>query len=224
MDQREVRRLRATFDGYARDPAKQRAWDAANPGNRAIRDEVVERAFELAPGDLLAGDVLDVGCGAGWWLARMMDRGVPAPRLHGVDLLPVRLDAARRSVPGATLLAADARELPFEDGRFTTVTLFLVLSSLGGESDVRAALREARRVAARGGAVIVWEPRVANPRSRATRHVGRRRLREALGTPATTRTLTLLPPLARRLPTARAYRRMAQVPALRTHRLSVFRA
>lgn len=223
MDQREVERLQTTFDGYARDPAKQRAWRATNPGNRAIRAEVVDHAFELAGGSLLGGEVLDVGCGSGWWLADLRARGVPARRLHGVDLLTSRVDAARRQVPGATVLVADAGALPFRDSHFAAITLFLTLSSVDDRDALRAVLREARRVSAPGGAVIVWEPRVGNPRNGATLHVGRRLVGEALGTAAASRTVTVLPALARRLPTERAYRRVARLSTLRTHRLSLFR-
>ena len=212
MDQRELRRVRTTFGRYARDPARQRAWNAANPGNRAIRREVVDRAFELAGDDLLGGDVLDIGCGSGWWLGSIQTRGAPAARLHGVDLLAGRTDAARRKLPGATVLEADARALPFEDGRFAAVTLFLVLSSLAGREDMRSVLREARRVAVRGGAVVVWEPRVRNPRNRVTHHVDRGLLEATLGMRAATRTLTVLPPLARRL---RATRRTVGSPGCR---------
>jgi hypothetical protein len=72
--------------------------------------------------------------------------------------------------------------------------------------------------------ILIWEPRIPNPLNRNTLLVDRRLLRHAL--PDLTlevRSLTLLPPLARRLGPG-AYHRLARVPALHTHRLVCARA
>ncbi len=50
--------------------------------------------------------VLDVGCGTGTLLAASVEAGADAV---GVDVSPVMVEAARRRVPGATLLEADAQ-------------------------------------------------------------------------------------------------------------------
>jgi ubiquinone/menaquinone biosynthesis C-methylase UbiE len=215
----ERRRVRAVFDRYAASPRKQRAWSAANPGNSAIRSELVERAFELAGRELSSGQVLDVGCGNGWWLRRLADSGITPTSLHGLDLLEERVGAAAAKVPGASIQVGDARSLPFEARRFAAVTLLLVLSSLGDRTAMRQALAEARRVLAVDGALLIWEPRIPNPANRATTHVPQRLLRHTAGRPSAVKSVTLMPPLARRLPNAAAYRRIARLRPLRTHRL-----
>lgn len=217
-------RLRHVFAGYARSARRRRAWRADNPGNVAIRDELTGAVLDLAPEAISGGGpILDVGCGTGWWLAALAGRGADPGRLHGIELLEERAQAAAARVPGAAIAVGDATRLPYRDGEFALVTLFLVLSSMRRETDVRAALGEARRVLARGGALAVWEPRVPNPLNRATRVVRRSTLRGALGNPSAVRSVTLAPMVARRSG-AVAYGALARLPWLRTHRLAVWRA
>jgi ubiquinone/menaquinone biosynthesis C-methylase UbiE len=188
-----------------------------------MRQELVRAAFALAAGALRAGDLLDVGCGTGWWLECLYDKGIPPSRLNGIDALDTRVRAAAARVPGATVQRGDARSLPFEDDRFTAVTLFVVLSSLEDGEAVADTLREAQRVTRPDGSILVWDVRLPNPLNTATRRVSIRAVRSLLGAPTDSATLTLVPPLARRLG-PNGYARLAAIPILRSHRLSVHRA
>jgi ubiquinone/menaquinone biosynthesis C-methylase UbiE len=174
-------------------------------------------------GELTEGEVLDVGCGTGWLLEALAARGVEPARLHGVEALAARADAAERRVPGARVRTADARKLPYEDGRFELVALVTVLSSMPSAAAVATALREARRVASPTGLVLVYEPRLPNPLNRNTRAVSRGELERALGPAVAERKLTGLPPLARRLGGAapRLYPLLSRVAP--THRLTAHR-
>jgi ubiquinone/menaquinone biosynthesis C-methylase UbiE len=212
----ERARVEGVYAGYASDPRKQRAWSAANAGNQAIRAELVAAVRPVLPDD---GLLLDVGCGGGWWLAALAAHDIADARLAGVELQAARAQAAARRVPGADVRAGDAVALPFGDGSVAAVTLLTVLSSLGSDGLRRQALREARRVAAPGSPIVVWEPRVPTG-NRATARVPLRLLRDELGDDVRVRSITLLPPLARRV-SAPAYRALARVPLLRTHRLVV---
>jgi SAM-dependent methyltransferase len=216
----ERERLTGVFARYRADPRRRRAWSADNLGNRAIRDEVAAACLEvLARGDP-GGRLLDVGCGGGWWLHRLSGAGYEDARLAGVELLDERADIARRRVPGAWIETGDARSLRLPDRSCALVTMFTVLSGLPGSADVQAVLTEACRVLAPGGAIVVWEPRVlsANPD---TRLVRRGQLRRALGPSLRVRSITVAPPLARRI--GRAYPVLAACPPLRSHRLAVAR-
>lgn len=215
----EHERTAEIYGRYARDRARRRRWSPANPGNQAIQADLRAAIGEVLPA---SGAVLDVGCGTGWLLETLAHHN-PALALYGVDLLADRVDAAHRRVPSARVTQGSALALPAATASVDAVTFITVLSSLRGRSDRRAALAEARRVVRPGGVVVVWEPRVPTP-NRRTCHVPVREVREALAPCSLARrSITLLPPLARRLPSARAYAVLSQVSALRTHRLIVAR-
>ena len=164
--------------------------------------------------------MLDIGCGTGWWIQHLVGAGVAPESVHGVDILEERVAAAARRVPGATVTMADARALPYDDARFSAVTLMLVLSSLEGQAAMRAAVAEASRVCR--GTIVVWEPRVRTPWNPYTRLVPAPLLESALGPPRAHARITLLPPLARLLPGDRAYALFSGIKPLCTHRLAVF--
>lgn len=220
----ETERVRAVYEGYGKSARRARIWSATNPGNRLIRDEIVTAVRAAAP--QLArppGDILDIGCGSGWWLRALAESGIAPERLYGVDLLGSRVQTVSESLPGAHVRVGDARALPWPDARFWVVTLFLVLSSEDSTESQTRSLGEARRVLAPGGHLFVWEPRFPNPRNRATRWVRSRTLRHVLGDDAHVRPVTVFPPIARRIRSAGAYERARRSRLLCSHRLVHFR-
>lgn len=219
-------RTEEVYSGYLRSRRKRRAWAADNPGNAAIRRELLTAVLEIAAPELGgSGRVLDLGCGTGWWLRSLAGAGVEPARLEGVEVLPARVGAAREAVPGARIRLGDIRKLETE-GDFALVLLFTVLSSLPSAAEVRTALGEARRALAPGGLLLVYEPRVANPLNRHTRRLSDGDLDAAGLEPRTQRSLTLVPALARRLGarTEARYQRLSRLAPLRTHRLIAYRA
>jgi len=95
--------------------------------------------------------VLDLGCGDGTFLASIL--GVEGAA--GCDLDKHALRRARRLGTYSALLPANAAALPFADGQFRTV---LANCSLEHVADLDAALREARRVLAPGGNLMLTVP------------------------------------------------------------------
>lgn len=216
-------RVRRTYERYADSARRKRSWSAQNPGNAAIRRELVGVVFGIAGRELRAAKtILDVGCGSGWWLEQLGGCSDVQAALHGVEILPERLASAQLRAPHAELLLADARELPFADERFDVVTMLTVLSSLGSLADAGQALREAWRVLSADGVLLVWEPRIPNPLNRSTVFIPRAVFRNSLPAHRTeARSTTLLPLLARSLgrATEAVYPGLAKIGLLRTHRL-----
>jgi ubiquinone/menaquinone biosynthesis C-methylase UbiE len=215
------------YSRYAGSRRKQRAWAADNPGNAAIRGELLAHLLRLAAPQIAAeGEILDAGCGTGWWLRALAEAGVRPERLHGIDIQPERAAAAGRAVPGAEVEVGDARRLPFPDESFTVVLQLTLLSSLGSHRAIRKALGEGMRVLAPGGLLLAYEPRVPNPLNRHTLLVRNSDLDAAGIAPRQQLSLTLVPALARRLGgrTEDRYERLARLPFLRTHRLIAYRA
>jgi len=221
-------RVKRVYERYGASALRQRRWSADNPGNAAIRAELVEAVLALAGSELrAAGEVLDIGCGSGWWLEQLEARQDVGAALHGVEILPERTSSARSRVPAATVSIADARELPYPDGHFDVVTLFTVLSSMAGRADAQVAIREAWRVLAPRGVLVIWEPRIPNPFNRNTLLIDAGLVRAALGdSRLDVRATTLLPPLARSLGSATEalYPTLGRIPFLKTHRLIAARA
>jgi SAM-dependent methyltransferase len=116
--------------------------------------EEVLRHVALEPGQL----VLDIGCGAGAFLRLVAD---PGARAFGLDASEALIDLARERVPDADLRLGDMEALPYDDETFDLVTGF---NAFFFANDFVAALREARRVAKPGAAVViqVWGPRERN--------------------------------------------------------------
>jgi ubiquinone/menaquinone biosynthesis C-methylase UbiE len=215
------------YSRYARSRRKQRAWAADNPGNAAIRAELLSHLRRLAATEIAGtGAILDMGCGRGWCLRALIEAGVPPERLNGIDIQPERVAAARQAVPGAEIAVGDAHNLRFPDESFALVLQLTLLSSLGTHGAIRKAVGEGIRVLAPGGLLLIYEPRVPNPLNRNTLLVSDEDLAAAGLAQREQVSLTLVPALARRLGrrTDRWYPRLARVPFLRTHRLIAYRA
>jgi ubiquinone/menaquinone biosynthesis C-methylase UbiE len=113
-----------------------------------LRRAIAER-LDLRPTDAL----LDVGCGTG---TALFELAGSVARAVGVDLSEEMLEVARsRTRPGVELLHADATALPFEDATFDAYRAERIYQHL---ADPLAALREARRVLAPGGRLVVADP------------------------------------------------------------------
>ena len=103
--------------------------------------------------------VLDLGCGAGRFVAALLDAGTDAV---GVELADGALERARRNVPGAELhaLAPDGA-IPLEDASVDLVWCSEVLEHV---PDTAGLLSEARRVLRTGGRLLVTTPSHDLPR------------------------------------------------------------
>ncbi|MGH2844684.1 MAG: class I SAM-dependent methyltransferase [Thermoleophilaceae bacterium] len=222
----EAARVGRVYGRYRASRRRRRAWAAENPGNQAIREELLAAVLEEAGAELAGeGAVLDIGCGTGYWLEALRAAGVEPARLTGVDILADRVQAAARRVPGAAVRRADARSLPFEDESFGLVLLFTVLSSLATRAEVHSALAEARRMLRPSGVMLCYELRLPSPFNPRARRISSEDFDAAGIRPRQEGPLTVLPPLARRLGarTGALYPRLARLPLLQSHRLVVYR-
>jgi len=69
--------------------------------------------------------VLDIGCGCGVPVARHLTAA--GHQVTGVDISDVQIERARRLVPGATFIRADATETDFPPGSFDAVICLYAL-------------------------------------------------------------------------------------------------
>ncbi|HUG15515.1 MAG TPA: methyltransferase domain-containing protein, partial [Thermomicrobiales bacterium] len=114
-------------------------------------------AYEFALGFASGQRVLDCGCGEGYGSALLAETAAEVVGLDR-DARVVEFAAAKYALSDRLrFIASDAERLPFDDGAFDLITCFQVLEHL---HDARSFLREARRVLAPGGALLLTTPNV----------------------------------------------------------------
>ncbi|WP_305790024.1 class I SAM-dependent methyltransferase [Symbioplanes lichenis] len=110
--------------------------------------DVPEPVWRAVLQPMTEGDrVLDVGCGAGHFLAYARSAGL---RTSGADVVPELVELARQRAQEAVV--AEAEHLPWPDATFELVTAF---NALQFADDTDAALAEMVRVTKPGGYVAV---------------------------------------------------------------------
>lgn len=173
--------------------------------------------------------ILDVGCGRGRWLERLVDFGAERERLTGVDLLASRITEARATNPSIAFEVASATALPFPDATFDLVLQSTVLSSVLDEATRAAIAREMERVTRPGGRILWTDLGVPNPRNRDVRRVSRAEVGRLFpGWKADLHWATLPPllarPIARRSWTVATLLERIAFPPFRMHLVGVLRA
>lgn len=120
---------------------------------RSVKAFHLELLLELCGGELAGATVVDLGCGGGLLTLPLAERGA---RVVGVDLSPGSLaagrDEARRRGARTAFVRGDLLRTPLAAGRAELALLSDVIEHV---SDPGAALREAARLLAPGGALFV---------------------------------------------------------------------
>ncbi|TDJ74864.1 MAG: class I SAM-dependent methyltransferase [Planctomycetota bacterium] len=118
------------------------------------QDWHAEMISHVPPG---ATQVLDLGCGTGFFLAELERKH---PGAVGLDISHDMLKVSDRYVPGARLVTADAERLPFAPGRFDAV---FCKGSLHHTRDHVGFLENCREVLREDGVLVMSEPCNDNP-------------------------------------------------------------
>jgi SAM-dependent methyltransferase len=156
----ELERIRSAYE--ERDSGPPGPYSYARPGYQFYIQQLEWNALAAlrdAGVDYLGADVLEVGCGSGYFLHRFVEFG--GSRAAGIDLVEARIDEARRRYPNLELIAGDAGALPWDDASFDLVIQFTCISSVL-DPELRARIAsEMWRVLRPGGAVLSYDMRPA---------------------------------------------------------------
>jgi SAM-dependent methyltransferase len=114
----------------------------------------------VEPGDLRGREVLDIGCGFGWFELIALDAGVT--RIVGLEPDEANLATARRFFDDERVAFAvgSAIELPFEDQSFDTIVSWEVLEHIPKHHEPQA-FAEIHRVLRPGGTFYMSTPYAA---------------------------------------------------------------
>jgi SAM-dependent methyltransferase len=216
----ELERIRSTYQRYDSED-RARLWDPHNRGYGRMTADRERRLVGLLRESLpsTGGAVLDLGCGTGE-LAESARAAAIGATWTGVDLREEMVRQAAAAYPWATFVEASADALPFADGSFDAVVASTLFSSLPSTALEHAAAAEVARVLRPGGWLVWYDLRYDNPRNPAVHGLSGERLRRLFpGWDAELATMTLLPPLARRLgpATPLLYPLLDALPPLRSH-------
>jgi ubiquinone/menaquinone biosynthesis C-methylase UbiE len=138
------------------------AYDVQIP--RARREALLTRKTELMREVIAAqgtgGTGLDVGCGQGWYVARMRQLGF---EVVGIDSSPGQAALAAHNVGSPDLIRiGSALDIRAPDASYDFVYTINVLHHLASVGDQRAAFAEILRVLKPGGLIFVHEINTRN--------------------------------------------------------------
>jgi ubiquinone/menaquinone biosynthesis C-methylase UbiE len=165
--QPELDRVRRAYAARDADPAIAARYDPLRSVNlfRLQEFDWIAAAMLRRSGvTSLAGlDILEVGCGSGGMLQRLVGLGAEPARLAGIDLMDDRIAVARRRFPGADFRVGSAHELPYPDASFDLVSQMTLFSSVV-EPGLRSAIAaEMQRVLRRDGRILWYDVHLATP-------------------------------------------------------------
>lgn len=143
--------------------------------------------------------ILDVGCGTGVWLREFVKWGARPEHLVGIDLLPERIENARRLCPrGIRLECANAARLALPNDSFDLVLQSTVFTSILDRSLRHAVAAEILRVLKPNGFIIWYDFHWNNPRNPDVRGIRKHEIRELFsGCRVQLGRVTLAPPIGR---------------------------
>lgn len=226
----EIARIKNTYQGRIEKGLIDR-YSLFYPGELYMLQRREEETLRLLRrqglADLRDRRILEIGCGRGTRLLDWIRWGARADALFGVDLMEAFVGEARDNLPRGHFGVASGNRLPFRDGEFDIVVQSTVFSSILDSALRRAVAEEMVRVTSRQGAILWYDFRYPSPGNADVRPVTAAEIAALFpGRTIARRSLTLLPPLARRLAPVSVFACRALeklLPPLRSHLLAVIR-
>jgi SAM-dependent methyltransferase len=145
--------------------------------------------------------ILDVGCGSGFSLLRVMTWGLDPEQMQGIDIREDRVAQGRKRVPSLDLRFGDATAMEYPSGSFDLVMESTMFTQMTDEATAAAIANEMLRVVKPDGYLLLTDWRY-NFGRRGYRGLSRKRIARLFGHGAevvSSRHGALVPPLGRML-------------------------
>jgi tRNA (cmo5U34)-methyltransferase len=155
MNKSTVDEIRRRFDADVERFSNADTGQVSAVDGALMLELITDAAARLAPG---AKTLLDIGCGAGNYTLRMLQK-MPALDCTLVDLSAPMLERAvgrvSRLTASVRAIRGDIREVPLDDGRYDIVLAGAVLHHLRDDSDWEAVFGRIARCVRPGGCFLV---------------------------------------------------------------------
>lgn len=143
--------------------------------------------------------ILELGCGMGGVMLEYLTYDATPSNLHGVDLLPDRVEVASTRLSHLPLACADGQSLPYPSNIFDLVLQYTVFTSVLDDNVKANLAHELLRVLHPGG-MVLWYDFWLNPTNPQTRGIRPKEIRNLFpNCEYDFHKITLAPPMARRL-------------------------
>jgi len=198
----ETQRIVAAYERRKRTVPRDR-YSVFNPGNTLDSQELEREILALLNRENFnpSGEnlILDVGCGTGGWIREFIKWGASPDHLVGIDLLPERIEKARKLCPqDVKLECGNAARLSFPNDSFDVVLQSTVFTSILDRSLQHAVAAEMLRVLKPNGFIIWYDFHWNNPRNADVRGIRGHEIRELFsGCQVRLHRVTLAPPIGR---------------------------
>ncbi len=148
------------YEHYYSSKGDDRSDPLRNPGvlfqNLAFEKSIVEALRQL-DGDKRLWKILDVGCGAGFSLLRLLSYGLEPERLYGIDIEETRIARGRRRFPSLNLSHGDASAMDYPPDSFDLAMESTMFIQLTNESMAQAIASEMLRVVKPDGYIMLTD-------------------------------------------------------------------
>lgn len=182
---------------------KGRLYSLWNKGHlffiQELERELIGFLSEQGLSSLEGKQILDVGCGSGYWIRKFMELGATPESLVGIDLLDWRIDTARRICPrNIRLECGNAEQLGFCDQSFDVIAQFTVFSSILDSNIKQKIASEMLRVLRKDGFIIWHDFFMQDLRNKDVKAIGRKEICQLFpGCQVELRRVNLASPLVR---------------------------
>jgi SAM-dependent methyltransferase len=167
-----------------------------------IQELIRELMFLLKQHGLTALDtkrILEIGCGAGFWLREFVQLGARPENLFGIDLLTDRVAEARQLCPESVKFQCQsAATLSFPDASFDLILQATVFTSILDSNMKQQVASEMLRAVKPDGLILWYDYHINNPHNRDVRGIKKREIHQLFPhCRIDLRRITLAPPLTR---------------------------